>query len=488
MHYGALRAARERRAALRETLVRLAPVLLWSGATTAAGFGLLWLSHIHPVRNYGLMMTTGSLLVLAALALLIPAQILHGNRIKDPACPPGLALARRLLSGVAAFAAGRRTSVLAGAAALAAVGAAGAALLRIETDFSRNFRAQSTTSRALEFAETRLGGSGMWEVNFPAPEVLDEDYLEKVRLLAETLRKLPGQAAGDGPALTKVVAITDGIDMIPRIPFLIKGLPGQLEYLQKLQPDLVTSLHNAQERRMRFMLRSLDRQPLSSKLALIARVEEETRRQFPPQAGQLEARATGLFVLLARLVENLGSDQWRGALFSTAAVAVALAASLRGVKLGLVALVPNAWALLLTLGAMGLLGVSLNFATGMIACIAMGLTVDSTLHYMHAVRRAVRDGATLFGAVREAHNLAGSALIYANACAMAICLALTTAHFVPLVEFGLLICVTLAAGLVGNLVLLPALLGQMSTTSLIPPPCTLAATRVETDPVLRQPG
>ena len=76
--------------------------------------------------------------------------------------------------------------------------------------------------KALTFVEERLGGAGTWEVNFPAPEELDADYLDQVRELSRRLRELsedPAFRASDGrPALTKVLSATDGIDLIPVTP------------------------------------------------------------------------------------------------------------------------------------------------------------------------------------------------------------------------------------------------------------------------------
>jgi len=467
VHFHELRDDRQPRLALRDALARLAAPFFWGALATAAGFGLLGLAHIHPIRNYGLMMTVGSLLALLALAVLVPAPLLWGRLFVAPNPLPGLRALRRRLIRQAEHLARWRAVVLAAAAVLFLASGLGIGRLHIETEFARNFRPGSSTSQALKFAEAHLGGSGMWEVNFPAPEVLDEAYLQQVRLLAEKLRRLPADGEADKPALTKVVSITDGIDMIPRIPFLVRGLTGQLDYLQKLQPDFVMTLHNAQARRMRFMLRSLDRQPLASKLALIARVEAEARSHFPAPDAASQARATGLFVLLACLVEHLGRDQWIGAAVSATAVTGVLIAAQGSLRVGLVALAPNLWALAVVMGVMGAWGIPLNFATGILASIGAGLTADTSLHYLQGLRLALREGKGLPQALFETHGRMGSVLIYANLSAMAVALALTTAHFIPLTELGLLLCITLAAGLVGHLVLLPAMLVGLNANDLL---------------------
>ena len=58
--------------------------------------------------------------------------------------------------------------------------------LKLDTDFSRNLRSNTPIVRALNFVETRLGGAGTWEVNFPAPPELTPEFLNQVRALADT--------------------------------------------------------------------------------------------------------------------------------------------------------------------------------------------------------------------------------------------------------------------------------------------------------------
>src|SRR5690606_33634866 len=56
----------------------------------------------------------------------------------------------------------------------------GISRLEVETDFTRNFRANSPVVQSYQFVEERLGGAGVWVVIVPAPEVLDSAFLEKL--------------------------------------------------------------------------------------------------------------------------------------------------------------------------------------------------------------------------------------------------------------------------------------------------------------------
>jgi predicted RND superfamily exporter protein len=107
---------------------------------------------------------------------------------------------------------------------------------------------------------------------------------------------------------------------------------------------------------------------------------------------------------------------------------------------------------------MGWLGARINMGTAMIAAVSMGLSVDSSIHYIVAFRRHLAAEGACAAALETAHQTAGRAMIFSTLALVVGFLALTTSGFVPTVSFGWLSCLTLLGGLVGNLVVLPVLL------------------------------
>ena len=96
--------------------------------------------------------------------------------------------------------------------------------------------------------------------------------------------------------------------------------------------------------------------------------------------------------------------------------------------------------------------------TAMIAAVSMGLSVDSSIHYIAAFRRRLAAEGTCAAALETAHQTAGRAMVFSTLALVVGFLALTTSGFVPTVSFGWLSCLTLLGGLFGNLVVLPVLL------------------------------
>lgn len=445
-------ATKDRVEALRETMQELIAPTFWTITTTAAGFAAVMSSHITPVASFGLMMSLATLLVFVAFLTFVPGGVLFGGATSRPSTAPAEShLSRsldRLIDGVVHHP--RMVGLV--MAGLSAFCAAGLFRLTVETDFSKNFREHSPIVRALEFFERRLGGAGTWEVNFPAPDELSEEFLDEVRGLADDLRELQERASAD--RLTKVVAMTDGLDLIPKnLVFTRLSPETRLGLLNMLQPEFASSLYNAEKGRMRILLRALERQPSEAKLRLIQEVEARARKRFGD-----DIEATGLFVLLTYLIESLMDDQLTSFLIAAAALVGLMAIAFRSVIIGCILLIPNLFPIVLVIGTMGWIGLPVNIATAMIASVSMGLTIDSSIHYLFGYRQARAAGKSFEDSVRATHQGVGLALVFANVALIAGFTVLTLSHFIPLVYFGVLVSVAMFGGLLGNLVLMPLLL------------------------------
>jgi hypothetical protein len=457
--YCELRARLDRVAALRQTLVLLAGDVFWVCATTAAGFAAELSSHVYPVRSFGIIMTLGSLLVLPAIAVILPGGVLLGSQAADPDVSAADKQLGRWLGVLGGWIERYPWRLMGGCVVLTLLSLAGMSRIRVETEFSRNFRKSSPIVQAIDFTERHMGGAGVWEVNFPAPHELSDEFLDKVRTLAQQLRELPATGLESFSGLTKVTAITDGVDLIPdRILLIAIPIERRLQYLRIFQPEFADSLYNAAAGRMRIVLRARERQPAEAKEALIRRVEELTQTAFPAKLDADRARATGLFVLLTFIVESLLGDQWACFAWGAAGIIAMMTIAYRSVRIGLISLVPNLLPIVLVVGAMGWLDLPINIGTAMISSVSMGLTVDASIFYISSFRRMESEGMNFSQALHATQHEIGRALIYSNFALILGFLVLTLSHFIPLVYFGLLVSVAMLGGLAGNLVLLPLLM------------------------------
>ncbi|WP_417380290.1 efflux RND transporter permease subunit [Gimesia sp.] len=451
--------------AIRQTMVELLPAIFWTCATTAAGFASLLSSEIAPVRSFGIMMALGTMMVLIAATVLLPGGISLGS-LSAPLKHSSEQGLERILKKVCLGTEHYPRLILGGTVLLVLFAAGGFSRLKVETDFSKNFRDSSDIVKALNFVETRLGGASTWEVNFPAPSQLDEEFLDRVRALASDLQQVnpPGKQQ-----LTKVISITDTLDFIPKIPFASDPLQSKLDSIKTLQPDFESSLYNSETGRMRIVLRALERQSAEEKLSLIDKVDALAKKHFPgskvtEKTGAAEVKpvepgkAAGIFILLAYLIDSLLNDQLFSFLLAGASILAMMIVAFRSVKIGIISMVPNLFPIVLVVGAMGWFNLPLNIGTAMIASVSMGLTTDSSIHFITGFLRERSRGASVVDAIRRTHRGVGRAIIFATCALVAGFSVLTLSHFIPLIYFGALVSVAMIGGMLGSLVLLPILL------------------------------
>lgn len=421
--------------------------VFWVTITTVVGFAALLSSEITPIRSFAWMMSIGTTLLLVTFPLVLPAGVLLGKQEEPTQFSKLEQRIARVLDRTTEITNNHPwpTMIITGVICLFAI--VGCMKQRVETDFSKNFRASSDIVQSIRFFESKLGGVGSWEVNFEAPRELTTEFIDKVRRLTEDLRKV---ATGDGTKLTKVVSLTDGLDLIP--PLIADDWMIKRQWLSDLQPEFEPSLYNRDEQLMRIVLRAQEQQPAERKLELISRVEQAARTVFP------QAQTTGLYVLLANLITSVLGDQLSSAAWASIGMLACIWLAFRSFRIALISLLPNIMPILFVVGLVGWMGTPVNIGVAMVASVSLGLTIDASIMYLTEYLRVRKTGGTHDKAIHETHGGAALALVLSGIALIAGFAVLTVSEFIPLAFFGAMVSIAMLGGLLGNLVLLPVML------------------------------
>ncbi|MBW3539862.1 MAG: MMPL family transporter [Planctomycetes bacterium] len=178
--------------------------------------------------------------------------------------------------------------------------------------------------------------------------------------------------------------------------------------------------------------------------------------QLPP--GRFDYFYTGTAANVAVLSEQLVGGMTRGLLAATAAMALLCVVLFRSLRITLIAVLPNAFPVLIVFGVMGLFGIPLNSGSAMVTTIALGVGLNDTVHFVMHYRRRRSEGDSCDLAVHETVAEIGRPIILTS---VVNCLGFSIfllSDFLPMSHFGLLAAIAMAAALVGDLVLLPNLL------------------------------
>jgi predicted RND superfamily exporter protein len=475
LHLGVrFRIARTRGYEHRESTVRSLAMLLvpifWTCATDAAGFAALQWSQILPVKQFGYSIAIASTCVFVSILLFAPAIMMLPNwrtatRMHQFQSQLARQMRRACLRIGMWFVANRRWSVTA-AITMVIVSALGVWRTETETSFLRNFRADSPIVIDYDRVEKTFGGAGVWDVVVDAPPEISKSYLADVMKMEADLRAI----RVEDTSLSKVISVADASAIAGKATGL-KYLPPpvRLRGMRLIMPLFVNALltpptDQQQTRQLRIMLRSREHSSALQKTQLIEQVQDVVAKHTnSPQwqshftaAPPSQGRVTGYYVMMSRLVSQLIHDQWRCFIASSILIWLLLLAATRSVRLALAALLPNLLPVLFVLAVAGLVGDKINMGAAMIAAVSVGLSIDGSVHFLATYRRHRAEGHSCKVAATHATGNTGVPVVLATVALVIGFSVLATSDFVPTATFGMLVAITLAAGTVVNLTILPA--------------------------------
>lgn len=132
----------------------------------------------------------------------------------------------------------------------------------------------------------------------------------------------------------------------------------------------------------------------------------------------------------------------------------------RGLLAGCVAMVPNLVPILLIFGGMGWLGISIDVGSMMTASIALGVAVDDTIHFLARYRYELSRASDKRQAIVATYSHCALPTLQAALISGFGLSVFALSTFTPTQRFGWLMLCILLAGVVSELVLLPALLAS----------------------------
>jgi hypothetical protein len=192
---------------------------------------------------------------------------------------------------------------------------------------------------------------------------------------------------------------------------------------------------------------------------LVARIIHEMQRDLPAILGpEITWSITGSSSLIARTVEATTTSLFRTYALALAVITPLMMLLIGSLRAGLVSMAPNLLPILLTLAIMPLLEVPLDLFTMMLGCIAIGLAVDDTLHFIHGFRSRYAETGDPYQAIEQTLNTTGRALLFTSIVLCSGFLVLTLSSMSNLQALGALTAFAIGAAFILDIIVTPALL------------------------------
>lgn len=445
--------------------VRL-PVLI-SGLTTAIGFGSLLVTDVPAVFELGAfeVFYVGCVTALSLTTLPAALSRLPASRLVAGGPTPWRRLVRRVEGSVDRFlAASEELSVrwarpILAVACVVTLGAAALIpRLRVDTDYLSFFREGSRVRRDFAAVNQRLSGAVPLYVVFEGdgPGTFREPAaLAAVERVQAALGRVPGvtrttSAVDTLRVLNRAVERDDPVE--ERLP---PSRAATAELIQLLPKGDTGRLLTVDQARANLVVRT-GAVGSEAVLALADRIGDVLASGIVP-AG-LTAVVTGNAILLSRSADDMARQQLGSVGVASLTIFALVAVALRSLRLGAIAMVPNAIPVVLFFGLLGAGVAPLSLPTSLIASVALGISVDDTMHVLARFREERQRGADAETATRCAARQVGRGMVTASVMLTAGFAVVALSGFATLRQFGLLSAWTMAVCLATDLVLLPALL------------------------------
>jgi predicted RND superfamily exporter protein len=195
---------------------------------------------------------------------------------------------------------------------------------------------------------------------------------------------------------------------------------------------------------------------------LIAGIRERlesarTQEIFENVAG-IRFDVTGAIPLVHRAQEQLLRDLIDSFVTAFGLIALTMMIMLRSVIRGLLAMVPNIFPCIIVFGILGLLNIPVDMGSMMTASVAMGISVDGTLHFLTWFNIGLKQKLERRQAVLFAYQRCATALLQTTIICGFGMLLFGLSDFVPVARFAVLLCLLLIVSLIGDIIVFPAIL------------------------------
>jgi len=440
---------------VKETISRKAGPCFYAGFINLIGFASLLFGNLKPVVSFGWMMSISMFFSIGVSLILFPALMALFAKENIPQQKKFSGGFLRFFTNLAlrhGF-----TIVLVSACVLIA-SAAGIFRLDVENSFINYFKSTTQVNKELSFIDKELGGSTPLDIVYTIP---GSDRKKDLVITADTVQVLQNiqQTLQQHPAVGKMLSLVNFTELAKNInggkPLTEYELTAMFWSLDgSMKKDLLGSFFSPKNAQVRFSARIKDTTKGLSRTQLLEDIRQDMKKLGIPEENY---KLTNLFILYQDILQRLYESQILTLGISFGVLTLTILVVFRSLKIALIGITPNILSTLMILGIMGWLGIPLDLMTIMIAAVAMGITVDDTIHYIDRYMEELHKG-TEEQAVERSHASVAYALVYTSLIVILGFSLLAFSDFVPSILFGLLTGLAMALALLFDLSILPVLL------------------------------
>jgi predicted RND superfamily exporter protein len=334
--------------------------------------------------------------------------------------------------------------------------------LRAEVEVENLFRANSPVMVSLRKLEDQLGPLDQTELLLVFGNVDSEQFDERVRHVKAIQNALTDiEDVQFAHSLINYLpsepVVTDARSLVRRSMYRSR-LRNEREAMSNGRNLVVAGRQEVWRISLRFpFTANHDWEDLGLK---VKDVTQQMIREFSQQTPGLEIDLiyTGRANLFQHAQKNLLRDLFRNFLLAFTVITPILVLALRSLAIGLLAMLPNLFPAVVLFGGLGFAGYPVDLAIAMTACIALGIAVDDTTHFLVRYRD---QGGSLKNAtdpIRLVVGQCGPAMLHTTLIACGGLLMYALGEMLVVARFSIMISLLLFFALVADLIMMPSIL------------------------------
>ncbi|MCP4749568.1 MAG: MMPL family transporter [Proteobacteria bacterium] len=460
--------------ALRSVFKKSGLACFLTSFTTSVGLTALIFVPIVPISNFGLFAALGVMTAFALTVFMLPLMLdLWRSVSKKRAKSLQESSTRRhilqiLIQKLEFLNYRYPKQIVVLFLAIAVIMGFGASKVQVDTNLVESIRDSAPIRTAYSLVDEKMGGTGSMTILVDTGRsdgVKDPRVMNAVEALQEILEKNHPETVVKTFSLVNVTkdsykALHEGDPTMYRIPQEPRVLAQTLFLFNNANPKDRRQLVTDDYRTARISVNTVN---FGSKegLVFMDRVQKEIDRVFTPLKSvypDLEVSVTGQIPLMNRLSDYVSWSQVKSFGITLSVISLILLIIMGSRKLGLIAIVPNVFPMIVIFGLLGFWGVPLDIHVLLVAPITIGIAVDDSIHFLTHFRLEVQKHGDVKKACRMAFQEAGQAIVFTSLILSSGFLMFMMSINMGFVFFGMFSSIAIMSALLADLFLLPAML------------------------------
>ncbi len=474
-YYFRYRERKDKRVAILETMNAVGRPVRYTALATAAGFAVLMLMHIIPVKVFGGLVAFGTIVLRLLSFSFIPAILtfIKEEKIEKASEREDIGVSRtaQLLRGLSSFGAHKPKATVFVGLILLIVAVIGTTKIVVNNNMVKWFKPASEVRTADRVMNAALGGTSLGYVVSISKE---EDFIktpEAMRYIEGLQRHLE--------KLSVVGKTTSVVDYVKRINRVLhnddpeydvvpetKETIGQYLFLFSMSAK-PSDLDNVvdypfQKANIWVQLKTWDAQAMRD----VIKTVDEYKKAHPTP---MEFKPSGIAYFNLVWNDEVLWDMVRGFIIALIAVFVILAFNFRSLKWAIVGYIPLLFTVLLIYGVVGYIGKDFDMPISVLSCLSLGMAVDFAIHFISRFKQKIVESSELrvpnselitdsllWTAARPGKGIMRNAVLFAAAFSVMLFASLT-----PYITVGAFIVSMMMLSALMTIIYLPALITLM---------------------------